>query len=123
MNSISLLRAQLELTQQVLAEKGGTSQATIALYESGRKSPTFSTLQRLARSFGLEAVVNYVPPLTREDYRSLAYHQVVVARLRQNFDSTIERAKRNLKKMMKKHPGVIALFDLWQGWLDLPREE
>lgn len=123
MNGICFLRTRLGLTQQLLAKKGGTSQATIALYESGSKSPTLSTLQRLARSLGLEAVVNYVPPLTREDHRSLAYHQAVVIRLKQDFDSTIKRAKQNLRKMKKNNSGVKNLFDLWQRWLDLLEED
>ncbi len=122
MNSIRLLRTQLGLTQKLLAKKAGTSQATIAHYESGNKSPTLSTLERLAKSLGLEAVVNYVPPLTREDHRSLAYHQAIVIRLKQSFDLIINRAKQNLKKMRKNHPDAEALFDLWQHWLDLPEE-
>lgn len=123
MNSITLLRARLGLTQQLLAEKGGTSQATIAHYESGSKSPSLSTLERLARSFGLEAVVNYVPPLTREDHRSLAYHQAIAARVKDRPEPTIKRAKLNLKKMKKKNPGASALFGLWQNWLDLPEDD
>ena len=40
------------LTQAALAELTGTSQATIAAYESGRKEPRVTTLQRLLAATG-----------------------------------------------------------------------
>ena len=123
MNPVFLLRSCAGVTQQVLAVRAGTSQPTIALYESGVKSPTVATLQRLALSLGLELVVTFVPPLTREDHRSLIYHHALAKILRQDSVSTIKRAKRSLMKMRREHPGVRPLFDRWQVWLDLPIEE
>ncbi len=123
MNPVSLLRSVVGMTQQALAVKGGTSQPTIALYESGTKSPTVATLQRLSQSLGFELIVSYVPQLTREDCRSLAYHHEVAKILRQHPTSTIKRAKRTLTKMSKDHPGVKTLFDRWRVWLNLPTEE
>lgn len=123
MNPVSLLRSHAGITQQALAVRAGTSQPTIALYESGAKSPTVATLQRLASSLGLELVVTYAPPLKREDHRSLTYHHAVAKILRQDSVSAIKRAKRTLAKMSKDHPGVKPLFDRWRVWLDLPTEE
>lgn len=123
MNPVTLLRSITGLTQQALAVRAGTSQPTIALYESGAKSPIVATLQRLAQSLGLELVVSYVPRLTREDHRSLAYHRAIAKILRQNPTATIGRAKRTLARMSKSHPDIKALFDHWRFWLDLPTEE
>lgn len=123
MNPVYTLRACAGVTQQDLAQKAGTSQPTIALYESGEKSPSVSTLQRLAESLGLELVVNYVPKLTREDHRSLAYHQAVAKVLRQNPQAALQRAKPTLARMRKDHPHAAVLLDQWQAWLELPIDE
>lgn len=123
MNPVCLLRSHASVTQQALAVSAGTSQPTIALYESGAKSPTVATLQRLASSQGLELVVTYAPRLTREDHRSLAYHHAIATILRRGSVSAIKRAKRALTKMRKNHPGVKPLFDRWCVWLGLPIEE
>ena len=40
-------RERAGLTQATLAERTGTSQATISAYESGRKQPSVDTLSRL----------------------------------------------------------------------------
>jgi len=60
------------LTQQGLAELAGTTQSTIAAYETGAKHPTTSTLDRIVRAAGVElswAVVRRVPyrPMTLVD--------------------------------------------------------
>ncbi len=123
MNPVTLLRSRSGVTQQALADGAGTSQPTIALYESGAKSPTLATLQRLASSQGLELVVSYVPQLTREDQRSLSYHQAVVKILRCNPSSVKKRAKRILARMSADHPEVKPLFHRWRDWLNLPTED
>lgn len=123
MNLIRLLRSQAGVTQQALATLAKTSQSTIAAYESGVKSPTLETLQRLAFSLGLELVAIYTPRLTREDQRSLSYHRVLARKLQQNPISVIKRAKQTLRKMRKHQPGAKALFDRWCKWLNLSSEE
>jgi hypothetical protein len=82
-----------------------------------------STLQRLAESLGLELVVNYVPKLTREDRRSLAYHHAIAKRLRQNPKTVIQRAQRTLARQRKEHPHAAELLSQWQAWLNLPIED
>jgi len=67
MNTVQKLRQQTGVTQQELAEMGGTSQSTIAAYETGTKSPTLRTIENLARSQNLEMVVTYIPQMARED--------------------------------------------------------
>jgi transcriptional regulator with XRE-family HTH domain len=43
------------LTLRAAAEKAGTSHATLAAYEAGRKAPTVTTYLRLLRAYGYEA--------------------------------------------------------------------
>ena len=49
------------LSQREMARRAGTSQATLSLYEAGRKQPSVATLQRLLASTGAELVVRETP--------------------------------------------------------------
>ena len=44
---LRLARRRSALTQEALAGRAGTSQATVSAYESGRKQPSVATLSRL----------------------------------------------------------------------------
>lgn len=123
MNPLKNLRQRRGLTQKQLAELGGTSQPTIAAYESGAKSPLWRTLERLARSLGLEAMVEFIPRLTREDRRSLALHRAIARRLEQSPEATLARARASLARMANRNPGATPLLSQWQKLLDRPTEE
>lgn len=122
-NAVRDLRRVAVVTQAKLAEAAGTSQATIAAYESGRKSPTVRTLSRLAQSVGWEAIVSFFPPLTREDRRSLFLHQVVAAKLVDQPQQVLARARANVGVMSKRHLGARALLDEWTAILERPVAE
>lgn len=49
------LRTARVLTQEALAKKSGVSQVTIARIESGKYSPRFSTIHKLAEALGVTA--------------------------------------------------------------------
>ena len=100
-----------------------TTQSAIAAYETGAKSPTLRTIENLAGSQGLEMVATYVPRLTREDHRSLAFHRAIADILRETPTAALSRARRNLTKLTRMHPGAKVLFDAWKAWLALPLEE
>lgn len=117
MNPIRQLRSQLGITQEKLANVGGTSQPTIAAYEAGIKSPTLETLQRLANSLGIEMSISFVPMMTREDLRSLAYHQAIIDKLKKNPKLIVAKARKNLVLMKAKNPSAKKLFRLWDEWL------
>ena len=51
------LRGRGGLTQAELAERRGTSQATISAYENGRKQPSVETLARLLAASGARLTV------------------------------------------------------------------
>ena len=108
------------LTQAALARAAGTSQPTIAAYEAGRKSPTVSTVRRLARALGLEAVVSYHPPLTREERRSLELHHAIAARLRDDPEPVLALARQNLARMRARADGPSQLLREWEVLLDRP---
>ncbi|MBI2068354.1 MAG: helix-turn-helix transcriptional regulator [Deltaproteobacteria bacterium] len=123
MNPVVSLRSKVGITQGQLAVQAGTSQPTIAFYESGARSPTWSTLQKLASSQGLEAIVTYLPRLTREDQRSLNYHAAVAQSLRKTSALSIKKAERLLSRMRAQHLEAKELFDRWRQWLRLPTED
>ncbi|MDP3774784.1 MAG: helix-turn-helix transcriptional regulator [Gemmatimonadales bacterium] len=122
MNPIRVLRETVALTQTALARVGGTSQPTIAAYEANRKSPTMSTVRRLARAVGLDAAVEYYPPLTREERRSLSLHRVIANRLRENPDRVLAQARRCLERMMVRDGGCSLPLREWGVVLDRPVE-
>jgi transcriptional regulator with XRE-family HTH domain len=122
MKEVRKLRDRARVTQSVLAEAGGTSQPTIAAYEGGRKSPTLDTLRRLASSVGLELAVDFHPPLKREERRSLFLHAEIARRLAENPEAVLERARGNLARMARAHPGTAPLLEEWKVILERPLE-
>ena len=117
MNLVARLRRSTGLTQAALAALAGTSQPTIAAYETGTKRPSLRTLQRLASATGLGVHVAFVPHLTREDRRSLALHEWIADRLRDAPADTLARAKANLLRMRGLHPAASELLDEWERLL------
>ncbi len=120
MNPVRLLRLAADRTQQQLATLADTSQSAIAAYESGRKSPTWRTVERLAHAAGYDVDVRYMPALTREDRRSLLLHEAVAARLRAEPDVVRARARASLARMRALHPGARPLLDEWRCLLRRP---
>ena len=122
-NEVRLLRRRAGVTQTRLAELAGTSQPTIAAYESGSKVPNLRTLRRLARALGLEARLQFVPAMTREDRRSLALHEAIAQRLIEDPVPVLERARKTLDLMTEKHPGAASLLTEWDAILHRPASE
>lgn len=122
-NAVKKLRQRQGLSQQALAKVVGSSQPTIAMYESDKKSPTLSTLKRMANEMGFEVNVEFIPTLTREDRRSLFYHQKVAELLKKVPAIVIKKAEKNLKALKVKHSDAHVLFDEWSAWLRLPLDE
>ena len=54
-------RTAAKLTQVELARRLGTTQSAVARLESGRVSPTFSTLRRYAEATGTRLTVGLAP--------------------------------------------------------------
>lgn len=120
MNAVKQLRQHAGVTQQELARKAGTSQSTIAAYETGAKSPTLRTLERLAGALDLKIHLDVNPALTREDQRGLAYHETVAEKLLRNPKRTTAHARSNLEVLQGLHPHAQELLSRWDTWLSLP---
>jgi transcriptional regulator with XRE-family HTH domain len=60
-NLIRLARRERGLSQRDLARRAATSQAAIAAYESGRRSPSLETLARIVRAAGLDLRIRMEP--------------------------------------------------------------
>lgn len=123
MNPVADLRRRAAVSQVELAAAAGTSQPAIAAYEHGRKSPTLRTLDRLAAAVGLEASVVFVPPLTREDRRSLELHRRIAGALLDDPASVLRTARRNLTRMSDANPGARRLLRDWRRALNGPVDE
>jgi transcriptional regulator with XRE-family HTH domain len=52
-------RAELQLTQQAVAERMGTTASTISRIESGQHATSARTLKRLAEALGGQALVGF----------------------------------------------------------------
>jgi len=123
MNVVRDLRESRGFTQVQLAELVGTSQPTIAAYESGRKSPNLRTLERFARAAGLDLAVDFVRPMTREERRSLALHRVIARRLKDQPEPVLRRARRTLRRTIEQHPGARELLSRWRRILRRPMSD
>jgi transcriptional regulator with XRE-family HTH domain len=122
-NPVRMLRRLVGATQAELARRAETSQPTIAAYESGRKSPSLRTLQRLATSVGQELHVVFVPPMTREDQRSLELHRAIAEKLVADPASVVRKARKNVELMIKTNPEASALLRAWRQALSLPTSD
>lgn len=123
MNPIRRLRHEAGLTQHALAGMAGTSQATIAAYETGTKSPTWQTITRIAAAVGLEPVITFTPTMTHAEYRSLCFHLAVAEALKQDPETVLQRARQHLRRLASMHPHARGLLDRWREWLDEPVDE
>lgn len=123
MSMVRRIREARGLTQRELARLGGTSQPTIAAYESGARTPNFRTLERLARAAGLELQVGFVAAMSREERRSLALHLEIARKLRLDPDRVLAKARVNLGRMQRLHPDAAQLLSNWQEILDRPLED
>jgi transcriptional regulator with XRE-family HTH domain len=117
------LRRKAGMTQAEVAAAAGTSQPAIAAYESERKSPTMRTLRRIADALGFELTVGFVPPLTREDRRSLALHRAIVDKLLTDPVEVTGKARANLQVMRDRHHHASPLLEEWEGILGRSVEE
>ena len=93
-----MVRSAVGMTQRELADAAGTSQSTVAAYESGAKSPTWRTVERIASSVGLVCYPAVVRPLTRDQRGSLYLHAAVAKKLTNRPTEVIEIAGKTLPR-------------------------
>lgn len=120
MNPVRILRAVVGVSQTQLASVAGTSQPTIAAYESETKSPTWRTIVRVAQAVGVECYPWVGRPMTRDQQRSMALHTAIAGELAARPEEVIEVARRNVVVMRGARQGADALLAEWDRILDLP---
>ncbi|MGH9038860.1 MAG: helix-turn-helix transcriptional regulator [Acidimicrobiia bacterium] len=120
MNPMRVLRAVVGMSQARLAAAAGTSQPTVAAYESGAKSPTWRTVVRASGAVGMACYPWVGPAMTRDQQRSLLLHVAIATEFAARPQHVIEVARRNLAVMRKAAPGAHALLDEWDEILRLP---
>lgn len=117
MNPIRTVRAVVGWTQSRLAVAAGTSQPTIAAYESNSKSPAWRTIERVAGAAGLACYPAVTTPMTRDQERSLALHQAISGVLADEPDAVIGRARANVATMRAASVQVVPLIEEWENIL------
>lgn len=122
MSPVKEIRKLAHVTQTELAKYANTSQPTIAMYETYKKSPNLSTLQKLASSVNLEMHIRIIPEMTRDQRRSLAFHKEITAELQQDFKQIISEANDNIQTMRRAVPNAKGLLDEWEKILQLDIE-
>ena len=110
------------LSFAALAERAHTSAATLSAYESGRKEPRLSTLERIAAAADADLRVVIAPRLTVSEHLALALHQAAADKLRANPERVIRQAKRSLATIRVADSGqhAIGYLDAWEQLLELP---
>ena len=114
MEPVRLIRAVAGMTQRDLADVAGTSQPTVAVYESGAKSPTWRTVERIASSVGLACYLTVGTALTRDQERSLFLHAAIAKELRGRHTEVLEIARQNIFRMRSVNPHASPLLDEWE---------
>ena len=72
-SALRLARRDSGLTQEALAARAGTSQATVSAYESARKQPSVATLSRLLAAAGSRLTIESAErPVIQVSERQLA---------------------------------------------------
>jgi len=120
MNSGTLItrrRRELGLTQGQLAELAATSRERINTYERHQVSPQTDTLERVLAA--MQSELTAVPALTFEERRSLAISTAVAAKLRENPDAVLAKARENIEKMRSIGPSEQRWVDVWESLVAL----
>ena len=81
------------LTLRAAAERAGTSHATLAAYEAGRKAPTLTTLARILRAYGFAADLDLSPRIRERNGLARGKELEEVLRLAEQFPA---RARKEL---------------------------
>jgi transcriptional regulator with XRE-family HTH domain len=67
-NLIKIARMEAGLSQRELAARTATSQATLSAYETGRKSPSLDTLERIVLGAGFDVRITLEPHDDHDDW-------------------------------------------------------
>ncbi|HVX22482.1 MAG TPA: helix-turn-helix transcriptional regulator [Acidimicrobiales bacterium] len=103
------------LSQRDLATLSGTSAATIALYETGKKEPRLSTLSRIIDAAGADLAVEALPRLTAPDRRSLAIGRAIAEKLHSDPARVRAIGRSTLARWRRQNPDS-PTSPYWDEW-------
>lgn len=83
--TIRTARTRARLSLRALAQRAGTSHATLAAYEAGRKVPTVDTYERVLRAAGFTRSSELVPSVGGADANARGAELLEVLRLAERF--------------------------------------
>jgi uncharacterized protein len=89
-------RQRAGLSQTALAERTGTSQATISAYETGAKEPSISTLTRLLAATGHSLEITEGMPISQPSARELRRRGRILAEVTALAEALPSRRRRKL---------------------------
>lgn len=78
------------LSLRAAAQRAGTSHATFAAYESGRKEPTLRTLLRLLRACGVDVDIEITPRIRERNGLARGKELEEVLTLAEQFPARVE---------------------------------
>lgn len=125
--ALRLARKKARLSLQELARRGGTSAAAISQYESGKKEPRISTLERLIDVTGSTLLLAPIPAdsdadLDIKDRYLLFAHRTIAAKLLDNPDIILRKARQRLNWAKRNHLRKFGRqrLETWDWLLDAP---
>jgi transcriptional regulator with XRE-family HTH domain len=110
-------RKELGLTQGQLAERASTSRERINTYEREHVYPQADTLERILAAMHTE--LSTIPSLTFEERRSLAISTAVAAKLRDNPEGVLTKARANIGRMRAAASHEHRWIDVWESILEI----
>ena len=114
MEPVRLIRAVAGVTPRGLGVVVGGSPPPAGGDESGAKSPTWRTVERIASSVGLACYLTVGTALTRDQERSLFLHAAIAKELRGRHTEVLEIARQNIFRMRSVNPHASPLLDEWE---------
>lgn len=123
---ISSVRRKAGLSQEELARRAGTSQPAVARYESGKSSPSTSTLLRLLRAAGYDLEVQIrkasAADLSGTRARKVRSEKLAIKSLMEKSGATNVRLFGSVARGEDRHHSDVDFlvdFDLSQGLLPI----
>ena len=101
-NLIKVARHAGKLSQRELAVRAATSQAAIAAYESGRRSPSLETLLRIVRAAGQDLRIQVVAYEDHDD--AIAAYE---ASLSEEARAALERERSRLRRQARRERATV----------------
>ena len=99
MNRIKLLREELNLTQQELADKLDSAKSTVAMYENESRKPSYEVLIKLSEIFGCS--IDYIIGISNDRNNELNSNLLKIGLDMKNYNPPTEEQKKQIEDFAK----------------------